>query len=275
MGLFDSISGIFSRGLDLVTDFGGGAFAAVDERLRGGTLTSGAAAGFGRRAGTAIGNIFGDIGESFITSQVSGFGRPATTSAGRPLRGGIADVIRRSGVPGGGIIAQPASAGISFADQLRLAQPVPAPRLPTRRVPQAASLGGAVVDVLGSVLGTVIGETLFEGTREPRGGRIGIPLEGELMADRLPGGAVIPGGGGAISAEAARPLAGRVFNTTQNLNTGAISLRARPLLMFLNPATGNPVWYKNMGRPILWSGDLACAKRVAKISRRVGRRRPR
>jgi len=273
VGLFDAISGIFSAGLDFVTDFGGGAFAAVDERLRGGRLSSGEAAGLGRRAGATIGNLFGDISTSFITSQLPTGRRPQQTSAGRQLGGGatIAEVIRESGAPGGGIIglAQTPFGFPQLPEIVRRQRP-----LPERRIPQEASLGGTLLDIGIGLATGLIGERLLEGTREPRGGRIGISLEGE-MADRLPGGAVIPGGGGVISAEAARPLAGRVFNTTQNLNTGAISLRARPLLMFQNPMTGNPVWYKNMGRPILWAGDIACAKRVAKIASRVGRRRPR
>lgn len=272
MGLFDSISGIFQSGLDFVTDFGGGAFAAVDERLRGGTISPGAAAGFARTAGQAVGNIFGQIGESFLTSQLSPGVPTTTTSAGRQLsqqtapqqlRAAIAAAQARA--PGGGIIAQP----------LQFAQPAPrAPAFVERRVPQQAGLGQGIINVLGSLAGDVLFDLLPSVEQVKTFAQA--PLGGEMAnAVALPGGSVIPGGGGLMSAPSAVPLAGRVFNTFQNLNTGAVSMRARPLLMFQNPMTGNPVWYRNAGRPVLWSGDLATCKRVNRIARKVARRRPR
>lgn len=247
MGLFDAISGIFSAGRDFITDFGGGAFAAVDERLRGGTLSSGQAAGFGTQFGQAVGNIFGDISTGFITSQLPTGGATGKTSGGRPLANGGATRASLFGFP------------------------FPRPGVTASRVGGAteAGLGGALLQILGQSAVDVGLERL--GAAElPR-----IRRGGTTVADRLPGGAVIPSQGGLISAESAIPFAGRVFNTTQNLNTGAVSVRARRLLMFQNPMTGSPVWFKNVGRPILWSGDLATCKRVNRIARRVARRRPR
>lgn len=50
---------------------------------------------------------------------------------------------------------------------------------------------------------------------------------------------------------------------------GRISVRAVPSFEVVNPYTGRCVFYKNMGRPVLYSGDLAAAKRVAKVARRA------
>lgn len=42
-----------------------------------------------------------------------------------------------------------------------------------------------------------------------------------------------------------------------------------------NPETGKIGVWKYMGRPILYTGDLAACKRVSRVARRVARRRPR
>ncbi len=53
--------------------------------------------------------------------------------------------------------------------------------------------------------------------------------------------------------------------------------RATPVreIQAVNPDTGKIGVWKYMGRPILYTGDLAACKRVQRISRRVARRRPR
>lgn len=70
---------------------------------------------------------------------------------------------------------------------------------------------------------------------------------------QLPG-----GGGGGVSQQMFRPtMAGASAQT----------------FMTQNPVTGRDTWFRPAGRPILWSGDLACARRVTKIARRAGRKR--
>lgn len=61
---------------------------------------------------------------------------------------------------------------------------------------------------------------------------------------------------------------------------GRTNLRTRRILQFTHPETGRIVWYRNMGRPILWSGDRSTVRRWNRNvgpSRRVGvsRRRKR
>lgn len=48
-------------------------------------------------------------------------------------------------------------------------------------------------------------------------------------------------------------------------------LRARSSLIGLHPITGNLVTYKNMGRCVLFSGDLTAAKRVRKVAGKARR----
>lgn len=48
-------------------------------------------------------------------------------------------------------------------------------------------------------------------------------------------------------------------------------VRAVPEIQARNPVTGRVNTWKNMGRPVLYSGDLQTCKRVNRISARVGR----
>ncbi len=234
MGLFDRISGIFSGAADFVTDFGGGIFSAVGERARGGTLRTTERADPGRRAGAAIGNLFGDIGESFITN------RTAAGAAGTSQP--ISLVVRSAG--GQNVVRAGASGR----------------NVPTRTVQQAGLLPG-LDEILTTGIGAVERAIGFD-----------IPLlgpgsftdpGGTQVADALPGGAPLVSVSGRASLV---PMAGM----------------ARPRLpqqiSFLAPtAAGGTriVAYRNMGRPILWSGDLAAVKRVKRIARKVARSRPR
>lgn len=73
------------------------------------------------------------------------------------------------------------------------------------------------------------------------------------------------GGGGALSGGG-----GELFQMTQGAG-----VRARSLVRATNPATGNDVWFKNVGKPILFSGELTACKRVNKIAARARRASPR
>jgi len=63
----------------------------------------------------------------------------------------------------------------------------------------------------------------------------------------------------------------------QVFTQGPTTVRAARTVIVQNPASGKLHWYRNMGRPVLWSGDIATCKRVDKIARkaRSARRRPR
>ena len=53
------------------------------------------------------------------------------------------------------------------------------------------------------------------------------------------------------------------------------TIRARHLVQVQNPQTGTTHWYRNVGRPILFSGDLRAAKRVRKVASMARRASPR
>lgn len=110
---------------------------------------------------------------------------------------------------------------------------------------------------------------------------LGLPEGVEPMAASLalPGGAAIlrqipgllagvgitelfGGGGGAVDL----PFGGAVFRQT------AAGVRARSLVRLTNPVTGNDVWYRNVGRPILFAGDFRTVKRVHKVAAMARRR---
>ena len=94
---------------------------------------------------------------------------------------------------------------------------------------------------------------------------------GALVAPLLRGlGGAVAGGalaGGAISAltggQVDLPFGGTVFRRT------AEGLRFRSLVEFQNPLTGRRAWYRNVGRPILFSGDMRACKRVRKVASRA------
>ncbi len=45
------------------------------------------------------------------------------------------------------------------------------------------------------------------------------------------------------------------------------TVRARHLVRVTNPVTGRDVWYRNVGRPILFAGDIRTCRRVEKVAR--------
>lgn len=51
----------------------------------------------------------------------------------------------------------------------------------------------------------------------------------------------------------------------------AAGVRMASEVHVLNPANGRMVTYKNMGRPVLYSGDISAAKRVKKVAARARR----
>jgi hypothetical protein len=75
------------------------------------------------------------------------------------------------------------------------------------------------------------------------------------------------GGGGASLPTLPGVAPGGIFQVTRP------GLRARSLFHITNPSTGREVWYRNVGQPILFSGDLRTCKRVKKVARLAARAR--
>lgn len=56
---------------------------------------------------------------------------------------------------------------------------------------------------------------------------------------------------------------------------GGATMRAVREVQVIHPQTGKCITYRNMGRTLLFSGDVQAAKRVKRIARMAGVRRPR
>lgn len=111
---------------------------------------------------------------------------------------------------------------------------------------------------------------------------------GQMSAVALPGGALI----GSILRQIPGVLGGAALGTMYGPDVGGQSLadmpyggmmfrrapeglRAKSLVEVVNPYTMKKSWYRNVGRPILFSGDLRACKRVRKIAGRARRARGR
>jgi hypothetical protein len=100
---------------------------------------------------------------------------------------------------------------------------------------------------------------------------------------------ILEGVGGLLSLPAPAPgtVGEGIFSEIGERVRGAVSgcptmfaatpATVRPLgtLEAVNPATGKMHYWKHMGRPILFSGDLAHCRRVGKVHARLNRARPR
>lgn len=66
-------------------------------------------------------------------------------------------------------------------------------------------------------------------------------------------------------------LSGAVGGLPTMFRAGAVTARPVPMVMQLNPQTGQPAYWRHVGRPILFSGDLAACRRVERVARRAKR----
>jgi len=118
----------------------------------------------------------------------------------------------------------------------------------------------------------------------------GFPSGGRVIQASFPGGFSMPAfpgdrfdvGGGFRQAgfdipgvDIVSPFQSQFAGQCPTLFRQGTSVRPIPLIMVSNPETGAPVFYKHAGRPILFSGDLSAAKKVARIAQRARRRSPR
>jgi hypothetical protein len=92
---------------------------------------------------------------------------------------------------------------------------------------------------------------------------------GGAIARQLPG--IVGGflGGAAIDAGLSGLSAGGGTPMFRQTMSGARSMFFRTQ----NPVTGQDVWFRPAGRPVLWSGDFSACKRVKKVARKASRKR--
>ena len=104
---------------------------------------------------------------------------------------------------------------------------------------------------------------------------LGVEKGLEFIGDKLFGGGgdmasersiALPGG---RSVDVTLPLGGALFRV------GRQSLRPARVVVIPNPLTGEPTFFGNLGKPLLFSRDLSAAKKVARLARRAASRRGR
>lgn len=76
--------------------------------------------------------------------------------------------------------------------------------------------------------------------------------------------------GGGFLSEIQERFSGAVSGAPTMFRYGASRARAVSLVAVPHPETGQPVYFRHVGRPILFSGDVATAKRVRRVATRLG-----
>lgn len=257
MGLFDAISGIFSSAVGAVTDFAGGAFVAVDERLRGGRASPGAAASASRGLGLSVGNLFSDIGTSFITNRLVG-----TPIQERPRLGGRGPA---AGVCDPALLGPGACPTGSAAHRRAPARDRighPDGQVAGGMRPTTTSVDFPGVEGLGFAGERGIEELAQQGLDFLFRGLSGSvprdrPVRGEVMAHEaasaLPGGALIPGAGPIFPQVSVRGI--RIAGSAPGLfhTTPAGFRRPNRVTLVADPVSGNMAFMVDAGTPKTWS----------------------
>ncbi len=81
--------------------------------------------------------------------------------------------------------------------------------------------------------------------------------------------------GGGIFSEIGERLTGAVAGRGSMFAYGQTRARALPMLEAVHPETGKVHYWRHMGRPILFTGDMAVCKRVNRVRGKLNRGRPR
>ncbi len=181
-----------------------------------------------RKVGTAaVGGLLGAAGE-----RLGGFLSGLEERIAGRRRQGPFEQGRTFGVPASpGMAGPPLDIGIPFAREEFVGIPQ---ALPGGAQFQRASVGGALGRLLPGIAGGLAAGGLFE---------------------------TIFGGGGADLPDLPGIAPGGIFRVV------GPTIRARHLVRVTNPMTGRDVWYRNVGRPILFAGDLRTCRRVEKVAR--------
>ncbi len=191
----------------------------------------------GSVAGAIIPGLIGAAGERLggflggLEERIAGRGRRASVVLPPGVRPGLFPGTQVSPVVASpGIAGPPLDIGIPFQREefVGVPQALPGGAQLTR-----AGIGGAIGRLLPGIVGGAAG-----------GGLLDFFLGGGDDMPELPG--VPPGG---------------IFRVV------GPTVRARHLVRVTNPVTGRDVWYRNVGRPILFAGDIRTCRRVEKVAR--------
>ena len=81
--------------------------------------------------------------------------------------------------------------------------------------------------------------------------------------------------GGGVFGEVAERVTGAIAGRPSMFAYGQTRARALPMLEAVHPETGKVHYWRHLGRPILFTGDLAVCKRVSRVRGKLNRGRPR
>lgn len=203
---------------------------------------SGAMAGGGNPYAAVIGALIG-AGSSYLDYKTMQEQAKAALELGE-LQLAMVQAAQQ-GAPVGGLAQAPAYTAAPVGQPVQMAAPAPAIG---RAFYTPGDTGMGILDPYLQAVGL--------GAQQPTGvltGAAGLPLPGQAGMALAPGGLF-----GVPSAVSARPIS---------------------QIEAVNPMTGKTHVWKHMGRPVLYTGDLAACRRVNRVAKRVSkaipkRRRP-
>lgn len=299
MGFFDAISSGLSRVGDWAYDAASDAWSGISDGWSNtGPTQAGPGGGWANRIGTQIGDIAERVAGGYVagalpmpgggTTGAGRWGGPMSTGGGRSvesiLRSYETDAARANQAPGVYRDTGPTS---SSGSGLSAAAPISPPQTGWNYQPREDQIVGAGLPAV--IAGSAAGDMLA------RGAEYAVSAEGQEMIGGLwdlvrgrtkaPGGAPIAANGfeqGQISEQreaqmssamqqyqgpGVLPYGGKLFKNTYS------GIRANTVVMVRHPNSGEPVFFRHVGKPILFSGDFATARRVDRIAKKAKKSR--
>lgn len=275
MGLFDSFTSAVSSGLDYLGSAASNIWSGIGEGWsQTGPTAAGPGGGWAGRLGTQLGDIAENVAGGFVAKAVPlpGGGLTGAGPVFPNVPGGIVPdyTLRSPAVYADTTPRSPAGPGLS------LQAPIDQPAVGFGFVPDPSQIRGAgfPAAAAASAIGDVAVRGLEFATSEEGQQMIGGLWDMVRGRTAGPGGAalqVAPTEGGEMPTRAiqpfqgpgALPYGGRLFKQTMS------GIRANTVVMVRHPQTTEPVFFRHVGRPILFSGDFATARRVDKIAKKA------
>lgn len=297
MGFWDSIS----SGIGSVAGAVSGAISSTWEGINDawsdtGPSSAGPGGGWARRVGTQIGDIAENVYGGFI-AQAPGMilnagGTIGGTTGSGPVGGGrsVESILRsyekdaaRSAATSGAVYRNTgpsSSAGAGLSREAPASPPMtgyayqPRPdqiqgagmMLPAVAASAAGDLLARGIEYAGSEQGQQMIGGLFDLIRGRTAGPGGVPFEdtfgSQIEEGTMPGREIQPFQGPGVL-----PYGGRLFKQTYS------GIRANTVVMVRHPVTTEPVFFRHVGKPILFSGDFATARRVDRVAKKAKKAR--
>ena len=219
--------------------------------------------------GGFVGDIFGGVVEAaptIIAQRLGGLvtrgGAPTSIPIGinpdPAAQASLAAMFRA--LSGGRVFADTprGGAGVPLLPGVQVGRP---PEFPTFQQPQPFPLFSGGETPMGLPVAALPGGAPVQAAGL---GGFGAGLAGGLLGEGIFQGLFGNGGNGPVTTQGV-PCPTLFVPTRQ-------AMRAVTMFRITNPATGADVWYRNAGRPLLWSGDFAAVKRVRKVAGKAHRR---